>query len=271
LSDPIAPETRQRIEAELDALGQVHGVRILLAIESGSRAWGFPSLDSDYDVRFLYCPPVASYLTVTPERDVIERPVDAVLDIGGWDLRKALALTLKSNAVIHEWLTSPIFYRRNAVFAERLLALTRDAADLNAHAHHYLALGRRSHAPIAAGEPVRLKTYCYALRAALCLDWVTRIQTPAPMDLPSLLAGLDPRPETREAIADLVARKAEATEGDITAPLPILDRFIGARLAESPPFLPSRRGRATKAAANALLAEMVLAGPSGQSGSGVEG
>ena len=88
----IEPALRARIQAELDAIEREETVKILLAVESGSRAWGFPSRDSDYDVRFLYVRPIESYLAVTLPRDVIERPVDAVLDVNGWDLRKALQL-----------------------------------------------------------------------------------------------------------------------------------------------------------------------------------
>ena len=106
-------------------------VEILLAVESGSRAWGFSWRDSDYDVRFLYIRPIETYLAVVAPRDVIERPVDATLDINGWDLRKALQLMLRSNAVLLEWLTSPVRYR-DWDQANGLLALAHSAASLTA-------------------------------------------------------------------------------------------------------------------------------------------
>ena len=98
----IDPAFRSRAEAALAAVEQEDGVRILLAIESGSRAWGFPSRDSDYDVRFIFVRPLAAYLSIVPPRDVIERPIGADLDLGGWDLRKALGLMVRSNAVVLE-------------------------------------------------------------------------------------------------------------------------------------------------------------------------
>ncbi len=69
-------ESLRRIEAE-------ESVRILYACESGSRAWGFPSADSDYDVRFLYVRSRDWYLAVDLEerRDVIERPAEGALDV----------------------------------------------------------------------------------------------------------------------------------------------------------------------------------------------
>ena len=87
---PIAEHARAEIEQRLAALEAEHGIRILYACESGSRAWGFASPDSDYDVRFIYAQPLAWYLQVSPQRDVIELPISAELDISGWELRKAL-------------------------------------------------------------------------------------------------------------------------------------------------------------------------------------
>src|SRR5215470_1010716 len=133
---------RRRIETALARIESERRVRVLLAIESGSRAWGFPSSDSDYDVRFVYVRPIETYLAVTPLRDVIERPVDATLDVSGWDLRKALQLMLRSNAVLIEWLTSPVRYR-SWDGAEELLALARSAASLTALTYHYQHQARR--------------------------------------------------------------------------------------------------------------------------------
>ena len=99
------------IKAKLDIIEQDNGVTILYACESGSRAWGFPSKDSDYDVRFIYVHPIHWYLSIVEKRDVIDLPVDGLLDINGWDLRKSLRLMQKSNSPLNEWLSSPIRYR----------------------------------------------------------------------------------------------------------------------------------------------------------------
>src|ERR1043165_8193851 len=104
------------IDARLDDVRSQHNVQMLLAIESGSRAWGFPSPDSDYDCRFLYVRSAEQYLSPWVKRDVIETPLDAVLDVNGWDWGKAIKLVLKGNAVVIEWLQSPIVYRGDAGF-----------------------------------------------------------------------------------------------------------------------------------------------------------
>lgn len=237
--EAIDPGMRRRVQAELDRMEMENGITILFAIESGSRSWGFPSRDSDYDVRFVYLRPVADYLSVNSRRDVIERPIDPVLDIGGWDLRKALQLSLRSNAALLEWLSSPISYRPEAASVGTIRRLVRSAADPNALATHYLHLGRRSLEKMQEdGEAVRPKDYCYALRAACCLEWLLRFQQPPPMDMPSLLSGLALEKDVAGCIRDLIARKAEGGEQDRQARAPMLDHFLAGRLNPAPPPLP---------------------------------
>jgi predicted nucleotidyltransferase len=255
-ADPyIDDAVRQRIMTELAAIERDRGVRILFAVESGSRAWRFPSRDSDYDVRFVYLQPAESYLTVTPRRDVIERPIDRLLDIGGWDLQ----LLVRSNAVLLEWLTSPVRYRDSGAEPARMLELARTSADLTALAYHYDHQARRSFAEIeAAGDGVRHKSYCYALRSTLALLWLRGRKEPPPMDLPSLLAGLKLSQEVQETVIALVARKAPTTESDTGARLPPLDALITSVLAE-PAIRQASVSRAEVVAqADALFASIVL-------------
>lgn len=138
---------RTRIAAMLDDIERDHRIRILLAVESGSRAWGFASSDSDWDVRFLYVRPLESYLRINPPPDVIEVPLTDELDLSGWDLRKALALLVASNAVALEWLASPVVYRRDDEACAVLTELTRAAAHLPALSYHYDRLACRHWVP----------------------------------------------------------------------------------------------------------------------------
>lgn len=228
IDDPnIDPAIAVRIEAELAEIEHSEGVRILLAIESGSRAWRFPSRDSDYDVRFLYARPAEDYLRITARRDVIERPVDAVFDVNGWDISKALGLALRSNAALLEWLVSPVCYRAASDVPERLRVFARAAANPAAISYHYLSLGRRSLADIDAAEgTVRLKTYCYALRAALALSWLRANGSPPPMDVPALRAGVGVPEDVEVAITALIARKRDATEREMTARDPVIETWL---------------------------------------------
>jgi predicted nucleotidyltransferase len=256
--DPIERAMRAEIEKELARIERDDDVRLLFAIESGSRAWGFPSRDSDYDVRFVYVRPVGAYLSIEPLRDVIETPATAVLDTNGWDIRKALQLLCKSNAVISEWLTLPIRYRWEPVWPERLLEFAHRHYCLPALAYHYDRMARRSLAQVDDAADVKLKRYFYVLRPLFALDWIRRHRQVPPMDLPSLMRGLDLPSALREPVTQMIARKAEASEHDRVTRVASLDRYIAASLAE-PVGRPEQLPASTQALgdANALFAELV--------------
>ena len=254
----IDPAFRSRAEAALATVEQENGVRILLAIESGSRAWGFPSRDSDYDVRFIFVRPLSAYLSIVPPRDVIERPIDAELDLGGWDLRKALGLMVRSNAVVLEWLASPVVYQSEPAAVLALNNLARGAAHPPALAYHYDRLARGAW---SAGEAdIRLKSYFYALRPALALLWLRDRGTAPPMDLPALLAGVAVPETVEQAIRTLLPRKAMAAEADTVPRHPALERFLADVLAQ-PATRPAAWDREpARIAADALFRTFVLPG-----------
>lgn len=216
------PNVVGQIDARLAGVVREHGVRIAFAIESGSRAWGFASPDSDYDCRFVFVRPRDDYLSLWPKRDVIETPLDAVLDVNGWDLRKALLLMAKGNAVILEWLMSPIAYREEPGFRDEMLAVARATIDRGAVMRHYLHLGERQHRLYVEGrEQVSLKKLLYVVRPAAALRWLRLHPEEAvpPMHLPTLLEGCDLPGEVTEQIASLLARKAETRElGEAAVP-----------------------------------------------------
>jgi hypothetical protein len=229
MTDPIAPEIRSEIERRLDAIERETGARILLAVESGSRAWGFPSPDSDYDVRFLYVLPLERYLSLEPVRDVIETPLEGLWDINGWDLRKALHLLGKGNAVVIEWLRSPVIYREAGPTAAALRAFAQRYAD-RGHAlrHYYGLLASQYGRDIAGRQTLKLKKYFYSIRAACALNWLKLHGTVPPMHLQALLDGGCAPQEIRGLLSELLAAKATSHELGEGPRIPELDRFIEA-------------------------------------------
>ncbi|MEU4811029.1 nucleotidyltransferase domain-containing protein [Nocardia fluminea] len=178
--ESMDPAVVAAIDAELDRVAAEHNVSIRLAIESGSRAWGFPSPDSDYDCRFVYVAGLDTYLSPWRTRDVIETPLIGLLDVNGWDLAKALRLLVAGNAVLVEWLMPPIVYRGDGAFRTRL----REVADRDRIARHYLHLGARQWALFERNGG--LKKVFYALRPAMALRWLREHPgaAVAPMHLP---------------------------------------------------------------------------------------
>lgn len=230
---PSPGEKKSYIQRRLTDLAQAQRVKIILAIESGSRAWGFPSSDSDYDVRFIYHRTSEDYLAVEPMRDVIENDLasDAFLgvplDLNGWDLRKALQLALKSNAVVVEWLVSPVVYMADTDVVAKLLRFTSDVADLNAFEYHYDHLARHAWADIRQiSGPVKLKKYFYVLRPALALTWIRRFGKIPPMNMLQTMENLDLSDDVLRTIHRLIEDKAAATEADLTERKAVLDDFL---------------------------------------------
>ncbi|MBW3129396.1 nucleotidyltransferase domain-containing protein [Hymenobacter profundi] len=203
-----------RIQTALQQLEVRHHIRILYACESGSRAWGFPSPDSDYDVRFLYSHSPNWYLTLDAGPDTLNFPVDNELDLAGWELRKALKLLRGGNAALFEWLQSPVVYR------EALGPLLSACWNPRAGLHHYLGLMRRGVEDDLTSQHVRLKRLFYALRSTLAASWIRqRPDEVPPMEFRPLRELL---PAALHSVVDeLLARKATADD-KTTVPRPAM-------------------------------------------------
>ena len=169
----IIPEKLAEIEKR-------ENVRILHCVESGSRAWGFASPDSDFDVRFIYVRPKDFYLRLDKTRDVIEWQLDEVLDINGWDLQKALVLLHKSNPTLFEWNNSPIVYKTTPEW-KAISDIISHYFQQKSGLYHYLSTAKSNYREYLHGETVRLKKYFYVLRPILACRWILEKRTPPPM------------------------------------------------------------------------------------------
>jgi predicted nucleotidyltransferase len=248
---PLIPtEAQAVIETRLASIADEHQIKILYACESGSRAWGFPSPDSDYDVRFIYAHPWSWYLSLEEDRDVIDFPLEesaiGLLDMGGWDLRKTLRLLSKSNPVIWEWLQSPICYSLSQPpdFQAYRHVLDPFYSPITA-CHHYLSISRNT-MDQALNEPsVKIKKYFYMLRPLLAAAWIERYHSVPPMELVLLLSLLDDQSEIKQCIADLQARKRHIDEQVPITRIAALDDYLEGelmRLQEAAKLLPAGTG-----------------------------
>lgn len=218
---------REQIVAALANIEMTEQVRILYAVESGSRAWGFPSQDSDYDVRFLYLRPVESYLSITPTRDVIEQPIADDLDITGWDMQKALGLFQRSNPSILEWLHSPIVYSERFQTSARILSLEPIYVTMRSSLFHYINLAKGQFNRYLRGEIVPIKKYFYVLRPVLACGWLLEHGTFPSLDFFTLMCSQLPvSGELTEAIHALLQRKRAGDELDNEARIPVIHAFL---------------------------------------------
>lgn len=180
------------IKEKLLEIEKQENVRILLAVESGSRAWGFASPDSDYDVRFIYVRKKEDYLKLETVRDVIELPIDEVLDINGWDLQKTLRLLYKSNPTLFEWFSSPIIYMETE-FADKFRSIMTEYFSSKRSLYHYISMAEGNYREYLKRDMVRAKKYFYVLRPILACRWILEKGTPPPMLFSELMEAQLPK------------------------------------------------------------------------------
>ena len=219
---------RKVIVEELKEIEARENVRILHAVESGSRAWGFASPDSDYDVRFIYVRPREFYLKLERTRDVLEYPINDLLDINGWDLQKALRLLHRSNPSLFEWFKSPIIYQQTA-FSNEFTAMMEKYFLKKSGLYHYLNMANGNYREYLRGEQVKAKKYFYVLRPILACNWILRTNTPPPMLFSELVDAELPR-ELMVPIRDLLRIKMEVPELKLIPRVNVINSYIESEL-----------------------------------------
>ena len=201
---------KELILAKLREIEQKENVRILHAVESGSRAWGFASPDSDYDVRFVYVRRPEDYLRLERTRDVIEWQLDETLDINGWDLQKMLRLLHKSNPTVFEWNASPVVYNTTPEWAS-LQPMIRSCFLKKPELYHYLSMAKSNYREYLRGNTVRLKKYFYVLRPLLACRWILEKGSPPPVEFRALMEACLPA-ELTKAVERLLFLKVNTPE-----------------------------------------------------------
>ena len=219
----------KEINEKLNEIEEKEGVRILHAIESGSRAWGFASPDSDYDVRFIYVRAREDYLSLNEPRDVIEWQLDEVLDINGWDLKKALKQFARGNATLFEWSGSPIVYRTTEEWG-RIREVSKQYFSEKSAVYHYYGTANGTYQEYLQGDTVRYKKYFYALRPLLAAQYIEKYHVAPPVLFDELL-DLDMDNKLRNAIDELLEIKKHTTEKEEKPQMPVIRDFIEAEIA----------------------------------------
>ncbi|RKM55259.1 nucleotidyltransferase domain-containing protein [Butyrivibrio sp. X503] len=214
----------KEINEKLDEIEAKEKVKILHAVESGSRAWGFASPDSDYDVRFVYVREHDDYLCLNEPRDVIEWQLDEVLDINGWDLKKALKQFAKGNATLFEWSGSPIVYRTTPEWGI-ITEVSKKYFSEKSAVYHYYGTANSTYHDYLTGEKVRYKKYFYALRPLLAAMYIEENHVAPPVLFDDLLK-LDIPEKLRLAIDELLEIKKRTTEKEENPQLPVIQEFI---------------------------------------------
>jgi len=222
----IPPDIMDIALRRLEAIEREHSVRILFAIESGSRAWGFESKDSDYDIRFIYKRERDWYLSILPRRDVIEYPIVDLMDYSGWDLRKAFFLANKSNPVLFEWLQSPIVYRKHDAFYDIFRRAVEPYFSGIGGVYHYLHMAKNNFREYLKKDRVKLKKYFYVLRPVFCCLWIEKYNSIPPMEFEKVMTGVLEDATLIGIIRELLEQKRAAKESGLSPMIPEINAFI---------------------------------------------
>lgn len=200
-------------------------VRVLHVVESGSRAWGFASPDSDYDVRFIYVRDRDSYLSLHEVKDFLDWELNEVLDINGWDLKKALQHFHKSNATLFEWANSPVVYYTTKEWKELYDNVASKYFACKSALYHYYGTANKNYHEYLLDDMVKYKKYFYVLRPILACKWIEEKKCPPPV-LFDLLASGVLEEDMKPVVDDLLEKKVRMSEADKAPRIDALNQYI---------------------------------------------
>ena len=213
---------------KLKEIEERENIRVLHAAESGSRAWGIASPDSDYDVRFVYVRPMDFYLKLQDKKDFIDWELNQVLDINGWDITKALQHFYKSNATLYEWGNSPIIYKTTPQW-EKIMKLAEEYFSGKSAMYHYYGTARKNYEAYLMEDMVKYKKYFYVLRPILACKWIEKKKCPPPVLFQTLAEEIMEK-EMKPAVDRLVEAKLQMTESEKRGKIQELNDYIQEKL-----------------------------------------
>ena len=216
----------EEIKKEIGRLETEHEIKILLAVESGSRAWGFASVDSDWDVRYIYIHRLEWYLKIDELKDSQEEILPNEIDLSGWELKKALRLFRKSNPPLLEWLRSPIVYAERFSTAGKLRALSAEYFNPKSCMYHYLSMAKNTFREFLQKDFVKSKKYFYVLRPVLACDWIKNENSFPPIEFQDLVDSQIEDESLKTKIASLLKRKMAGEELKEEPKIEILNEFL---------------------------------------------
>ncbi|MBQ8940257.1 MAG: nucleotidyltransferase domain-containing protein [Firmicutes bacterium] len=217
-------DINKTIRDRLDEIENKEHVRILHCVESGSRAWGFASPDSDYDVRFVYARKPDHYLSLRPKKDYIDWELNETLDINGWDISKALQLFYKSNATVFEWSNSPVIYKTTETW-DNVRKVSENYFSVKSAMYHYYGTASSNYHKYLTEEYVKYKKYFYVLRPLLCCKWIEENRTAPPVIFDDL-AKTVLSDKLKPVVDKLVAQKIKMSESDKDRRVDVLNTYI---------------------------------------------
>ena len=229
-----------KIKKILKDIEKEMNVKIVFAVESGSRAWGMESENSDYDVRFVYARSPEEYVAIDSPSDVISRHFSkdgirmgaegCFIDIQGFDIMKFCRMLWSSNPTCIEWLRSNIIYygEQNKVFKN---FVENQFKPISLY-YHYKSMCRQNYLKyLKSGNLITYKKYLYAMRGLVNARWVAFYETLPPIDFPEVLVKINKKDEVIDGriikeLQKIIKLKKESKERDIVKNYKRIDEYI---------------------------------------------
>lgn len=227
---------KKLVQSKLSEIETQENIKILYCVESGSRAWGFPSPDSDYDVRFVYVRPAEYYLRLDRTRDVIEWQLDETLDINGWDLQKMLKLLHRSNPTVFEWANSPILYKVSDEW-NKISSVIDKYFNVKSAMYHYFNMAKNNYCQYINGDIVKIKKYFYVLRPLLSCEYIRENKKSPPMLFDDLLCYLNG--DVKNEVLKLLKLKANTSELGMDYAIACINEYIEDKLSDFEQYIRS--------------------------------
>ena len=216
---------QELVRGKLKEIEEKENVRILYAVESGSRAWGIASADSDYDVRFIYVRDRNFYLSLRDTQDFIDWELNEVLDINGWDLKKALQHFHKSNATVFEWANSPVVYATTPEWQELYSTVAQHYFSCKSALYHYYGTANKNYHAFLTEDMVKYKKYFYVLRPILACKWIEEKKCPPPVAFDELCQAMLEE-KMKQPVGELLAKKVQMSEADKAPKIMEVNQYI---------------------------------------------
>ena len=227
--DNYKENIEELILSKIREIEEKENIKVLHAIESGSRAWGFASPDSDYDVRFIYVRNKNFYLSLCENKDFIDWELNEVLDINGWDLKKALKHFHKSNATLFEWSNSPIVYYTTDEWKELYERTACKYFACKSALYHYHGTAKKNYYDYLCDDMVNYKKYFYVLRPILACKWIEEKKCPPPVLFDELVNTVL-EDNMKAAVEDLLAKKVKMSEAQKAPRVDEINNYIEKKL-----------------------------------------
>ena len=228
--EELKESVRDLILVKIKEIEEKEHVRVLHVVESGSRAWGFASPDSDYDVRFIYVRDRNFYLSLKDNKDFIDWELNEVLDINGWDLKKALQHFHKSNATLFEWSNSPVVYYTTDEWKQLYEGVASKYFACKASMYHYYGTANKNYYEYLTEDMVKYKKYLYVLRPILACKWIEEKKCPPPVLFHELFNSVLEN-DMKAAVEELLAKKVKMSESDKAPKIETINQYIEEKLA----------------------------------------